>query len=398
MHIESKKRDLPDPWYRDIREASCTADDMNYIMNYAMKQPKFSRFFENLDLDIYTKRAALRASVSVVSLISYSGGDEIFQGSGTVIESDDTGGIILTSADLIRSPLSGNSIADAIKVVVHLSDDVLLDGQIVAFDFHYNIVVVKIQTKAPLTIACLRHLDDSITVDPSEVVQDKPFQLRPHSNSYNLIPGDRVIALGRYFVKPHALMAAPGEFSINQCEYQCKELFRANCSITRCGVGGPLINRYGEVIGICFYDCCHTPFLPVNLASKWWNRYKKYGETRRPWLAMELTNLYAVRLDILEKIIQKFPNTFKGVMVEEVIPGSSAHSAGIRPNDVIVQFGGKTILSFLELLEVMWDKVGDPVELVVLRASDGVRLHFSMVVDEATPEKFYSWPLLNNAR
>lgn len=41
-------------------------------------------------------------------------------------------------------------------------------------------------------------------------------------------------------------------------------------------------------------------------------------EPRRPWLGMEVTNLYAADVDILEKIVQKFPNVFKGVIVEEV--------------------------------------------------------------------------------
>jgi len=38
----------------------------------------------------------------------------------------------------------------------------------------------------------------------------------------------------------------------------------------------------------------------------------------RPWLGMQATNLYAARLGKLENIIHKFPNVFKGVIVEEV--------------------------------------------------------------------------------
>lgn len=107
---------------------------------------------------------------------------------------------------------------------------------------------------------------------------------------------------------------------------------------------------------------------------------------------MEVTNLYAARLRILERIISKFPDVLKGVIVEEVLPGSSAESAGIKPNDVIIQFGGKRIQSFLELFENMWNNVGESVELVVIRASHDVPVHLSMVVEEVTSDKLYSWP------
>lgn len=46
--------------------------------------------------------------------------------------------------------------------------------------------------------------------------------------------------------------------------------------------------------------------------------YLYYRQSRRPWLGMEVTNLYAARLRILERIISKFPDVLKGVIVEEV--------------------------------------------------------------------------------
>uniref|UniRef100_A0A2C9VZU4 PDZ domain-containing protein n=1 Tax=Manihot esculenta TaxID=3983 RepID=A0A2C9VZU4_MANES len=337
-----------------------------------------------------------------------------------------------------REVMKGNTVAltwlrdTAIYVVAHLSNGNSFDCQILAFDFHYNIAALKIQSEsdAPLPTACLAHLDDSISVDPNQlyIPEEKPFQLLPHSKSFNLIPGDTLIVLGRYFIKPYDVMATIGEFrvissppfvpSLSTLLYFVGFPF---AYIHLCGIGGPFINYYGEVIGICFHDLGFTPFLPINVASKWWEHYKRCGRsiiarrwcrplkfktckvsslnqivvssrmfgTRRPWLGMEVTNLYAADVNILEKIIQKFPNVFKGVIVEEVMAGSSADSAGISPNDVIVQFGGKTIKSFLELFEAMWDKVGDPVEVIVIPASNSVPLRLSMVVDEATSNNLY---------
>ncbi|KAH0770903.1 hypothetical protein KY290_014884 [Solanum tuberosum] len=268
---------------------------------------------------------------------------EIFECSGTIIESVESYSVILTSASLFRCSSSGNSIVDNIKVIVHLFDGRSFEGQIESNDLHYNVVAVKIQSDTPLPIASLAHLSYSITIDSSQL---------------------RIIALGRFYAKPYDITAAPGEFwlvfsfdfyfiaylivTIDRCEddFECKELLKATCNIMRCGMGGPLINRYGEVIGICFYDPGSIAFLPINIASIWWEHYKKYRQSHRPWLGMEVTNLYAARLRILEiLIISKFPDVLKGVIVEEVPPDSSA---GIKHNDVIIQFGGKRIQSFLE--------------------------------------------------
>ncbi|CAL5435189.1 unnamed protein product [Camellia sinensis] len=48
----------------------------------------------------------------------------------------------------------------------------------------------------------------------------------------------------------------------------------------------------------------------LHLANSEW-------KSRRPWLGMEMTNLYAASVGKLEKIISKF-NISKGVLVEEV--------------------------------------------------------------------------------
>ncbi|XP_059286347.1 putative protease Do-like 14 [Lycium ferocissimum] len=386
------------PWKREPKEAPYNPDVIRKSTPLSTEEQDVFLYPPNRHLNIHTKRAALKVSKSVVSLESYSGEKEIFQCSGTIIESVNTYSIILTTASLLRCSTSRNSIADKIKVIVHLFDGRSFDGQIESYDFHYNVAAIKIQSDTPLPIASLAHLSDSITIDSSQlrVTEEKLFQLRSHSNSFDLIPGDSVIALSRFYTKPYKIRAAPGEFSIDRCDYDdfdCKELFMASCKIMRCGIGGPLINRYGEVIGICFQDLGSIAFLPINIASMWWEHYKKSRQSRRPWLGMEVTNLYAAGLEILERIISKFPDVLKGVIVEEVVPGSSAESAGIKHNDVIIQFGGKRIQSFLELFENMWNNVGESVELTVIRASHDVPVHLSMVVEEATSDKLYSWPL-----
>lgn len=90
-----------------------------------------------------------------------------------------------------------------------LSDGSLCAGQIIAYDWHFNISAIQIQSSALLPTANLKCLDDTI-----EHFQERSFQLRPHSspNLFKLFPGDDFIALGRYHSEPYALMVAPGKF------------------------------------------------------------------------------------------------------------------------------------------------------------------------------------------
>ncbi|XVF57615.1 hypothetical protein PTKIN_Ptkin06aG0219500 [Pterospermum kingtungense] len=367
----------PNLWRRSREEEYDITD--YYILDNSFKSSFYQLDF-NTFVDTHTKEAALRVSPSLVSLISYSGEKRIFWASGIVIECDNVNGTffstILTSASLLRLGASENSLPEKFKVEVILPDGSLCPGDIIAYDWHFNISAIKIQSSAPLPTADLRCLDDTIqTIDTSGhfPLEETSLRLLPRSNLFKLFPGDDFIALGRYHSEPYELMVAPGKFSINSCRLDCKELLR-------CGIGGPMINLYGEVVGINFYAEDFTPFLPMNVVSKWWEHVKGCREYDRPWLGMQVIRLFTAEMDELEKIVRKFPNISIGIVVEEVTPESPAAFAGIYPNDVIVQFDGKDVQSCLELFEVIWDKVGKRVDLVVLRASNGARLDLSMVV------------------
>ncbi|WJX10231.1 hypothetical protein P8452_00978 [Trifolium repens] len=183
--------------------------------------------------------------------------------------------------------------------------------------------------------------------------------------------------------------------NLGRCDFDCKELFMGTCKTTICGEGGALINISGEVIGITFfYDFGFTtPFLPINIASKCWEHYKRYGGLWRPSLGFKATNFYTADIYVIEKVIQKIPSICNGVLVEKVIQGSSADSAGLHLKDVIVRCDGKTVHSFLEFLEMVWDKkVGDVLQLFVVRPYQNDPIHVNMVVDEVAVEKFNRWP------
>lgn len=202
------------------------------------------RSIESQDMPNEMKGIILEASAAIVSLESYAGGKMMFECSGTIIGCEHVNGTytstILTSTTLIRSSTDSNAIQDDIEVNVYLPDQKLFKGHVLAYDFHFNIATINITSDVALPIASLRPLDDSLSVYPSEIlcpgdseVASTSFQLRRHSNSFKICPGDEVVALGRYIGATHRLFAALGKFSMDCCSqrFDCRELFRANCII-----------------------------------------------------------------------------------------------------------------------------------------------------------------------
>ncbi|KAE9459998.1 hypothetical protein C3L33_08068, partial [Rhododendron williamsianum] len=109
----------------------------------------------------------------------------------------------------------------------------------------------------------------------------------------------------------------------------------------------------------------------------------------RPWLGMELTNLYTATIGKLDKVFSKF-NISRGVLVKKVINGSPAEQAGILHGDIIVQCGEKEVQSSLEFYDIIWEKVRLTEEVVVLRESSAARLNLKLFVDETIPDKVNS--------
>lgn len=270
------------PWYRKgISEQDLIPETHTpYDMPLRVRRARFRSMKENNSLDIDTKRAALKAAPSVVALLSYTGEEKLIQCCGVIIEKDGTNGyIVLTSAKLVRRPsdesVMENKLADNLKITICLDDGASHEGQVCAYDFHYNIAWIRFQSDSSIAIASLGQVDDYMNVNPAE---EKSFHLRPHSSHFSIVPSHAIVAMGRYFVEPFHLMAAPGEINLARCDdFDCQELISGTCYITKCGEGGPLINLAGKVIGITFFEFCETPFLPINIAQKCWEHYKRYG-------------------------------------------------------------------------------------------------------------------------
>ncbi|XP_074315822.1 putative protease Do-like 14 [Silene latifolia] len=403
-----KKRSFVQMEQQSVDGYIFSESERDSLKKSAREHPRFNDCPTNDDLNVATKMAALKASHSIVSLVSFSGENVVFHTCGTIIEVDGNTNTVITSLHLLRERRNDalsveHTLIDNLKIVVQASDENSYIGKIETYDFHYNLLIVKFESKNFLQPARLRMIDDDFRLEirllvemcpPARYVQiDDP--MRPHDLKVQI--GDPILVVARYFKAPNDVMAAPGTFSIRRCqasEYGCGELLSADdCDIRRCGDGAPYVNLAGEVIAIAYYELGGgSPFLPINIAYKWWNHYKKHKEHRHPSYGFKARNIYAATLCHLARFLKRFPSYSNGVQVVSVLPGSYAESAGLRDLDVIVKCDGKTVKGFLQLWELMWDKVGDVVKLKVARVDNSSFETITMVVGEAVPDELNKWP------
>lgn len=274
------------------------------------------------------------------------------QFSGTIIDKD---GTILTCAHgLVDLQKFGDSYKG--KVHITLQDGRTFEGPVVNVDVHSDIAIIKINSETPLPSAQL-------------------------GSSSKVQPGDCVIAVG----SPH-LLKSTVTAGIVSCaarkssemrpggwrEY--REYIQTDCSFNPGNSGGPLVNMDGEVIGVILLKKRSADGLnfaePIDSVIKIMDQFKKNGRVVRPWLGVKMIELNDVIISQLKQRGVSFPNVKKGILVPMVTPGSPGERAGFRPGDVVSEFDGKTVETVKEVIEIVGDRVGEPLKVVVKRVKD----------------------------
>ncbi|XP_038717483.1 putative protease Do-like 14 [Tripterygium wilfordii] len=105
----------------------------------------------------------------------------------------------------------------------------------------------------------------------------------------------------------------------------------------------------------------------------------------RPWLGLKMVDLNELIIVQLKERDATFPNVSEGVLVPMVAPDSPADRAGFHLGDVVIEFDGKPIKSIKEIVEIMEDRIGVPLKVIVIRANDNA-VTLTVVPEEANPE------------
>jgi serine protease Do len=286
------------------------------------------------------------------------------QGSGVIIRDD---GYILTNFHVVE---------DAEKIRVRLRDGRTFEGTVRGKDSRSDLAVIKINaTNLPAA-----KLGDSAAVRVGEfaIAIGAPFEL-----DYSVTFG-HVSAKGRSRVVPSFGVTSPGAM-------MDQDFIQTDASINPGNSGGPLVNLYGEVIGInTLIRGLHTGIgfaVPVNMAKDVSDKLISDGRYSRLWLGVSIRGLREDE-DDTDKI--KINGVEDGVLVTDIQADGPASKSDLRRRDVIIAVDGKNVMTANQLRnEIRGKKAGNAVTLDVVRQSKPlkVKVHPEAWPESAEPKK-----------
>jgi len=283
-------------------------------------------------------------------------------GTGVVITED---GYIVTNAHVIYDSEYGAGLADSISVLLNGEDN--YDAEVIGYDTDCDLAVLKIKAKG-LTAA-------------------------EFGDSDELKLGESVIAIGNPLgfelmdtVTSGIVSGINRQISIND---KSMTLLQTDAAINSGNSGGPLINRYGQVIGInsskMSASYSETSIegigfaIPSNEAAKIVDDIMEYGYvTGKPQLGISCQ-------DVTETI-SKMYNLPIGVYITAVTDDSAADKAGLQSGDIIIKVDGEDITNYEELKAKKNEhKAGESLELTYVRSGNEDTV--TVTLDEAVAEK-----------
>jgi serine protease Do len=275
-------------------------------------------------------------------------------GSGFIINKD---GYIVTNDHVVR---------DAETIQVKLSNESVYTGKVIGSDPKTDIAVIKITSKEPLQAAVFGD-SNKLQVGQWAVAIGNPFGL------------DRTVTVG--------VVSATGRSNMGIETYE--DFIQTDASINPGNSGGPLLNVYGEVIGINTAIVAAGQgigfAIPVNMAKQVVDQLIAKGNVSRGWMGISIQT-------VTDEMARSFglPKTY-GALVNDVVPSGPAAKAGIMQGDVITGFAGSSIKDVRQLQRVVAETpVGKRVEVEIYRDGKPLKVFVTTSPAESAPAQAQS--------
>jgi serine protease Do len=207
----------------------------------------------------------------------------------------------------------------------------------------------------------------------------------PLGNSDALRDGESVIAIGNPFglaeTVTSGIVSAKGR-TIGAGPYD--DFIQTDASINPGNSGGPLINYYGEVVGINTAIVAAGQGIgfavPINMAKEILVQLKERGKVTRGWLGVSIQ-------EITPELAKSFGlEREKGALISDVVPGGPAEKAGFKRGDIILELNGKAVKDYHELPRMVASMPpGEKVVFKVVR--DGKEIMIPATVGELKEEE-----------
>ena len=266
-------------------------------------------------------------------MIDAHGRVKIGGGSGFIVREN---GIILTNKHVIMDPMA--------EYTVITSQNNECQAKILARDPINDVAILKIDVEEKLSIVKLGNSSDA-ELGQTVIAIGNALGIFKNTVSSGIISG-----LSRS-ISAQADQTAPPQ--------EMRGLIQTDAAINPGNSGGPLVNIYGEAIGInaaIVFGAQNIGFaIPINSAIHDLNDLNKFGHIRRPMLGIRY-----VTIDKNLKEKMKLPVAYGALVSGEgfdghgIVPKSPADKAGIKVGDIVLECNNekitreKTMQDFLE--------------------------------------------------
>ncbi|KAM0856932.1 hypothetical protein ACQ4PT_048799 [Festuca glaucescens] len=183
---------------------------------------------------VLTQELAAELSPSIVSLASFDGEELYSQCTGMVVQNDKLGASFVTSRDLVTRD---SSFIRTLRIKVHLPNGEVVNASVQYYSEDHNMLVVTTKFFADLRAVSL----------PQVQVE----------SSTQLLAASFCRMSGKFCVTTGVLTDSPPGVNTH-------EIMWSTCEITEDGSGGPLVDLYGNVVGmnLCWTEG-KTSFVPA---------------------------------------------------------------------------------------------------------------------------------------
>ncbi len=257
-------------------------------------------------------------------------------------------GVIVRKTGNTFYVLTNNHVAgSATKISIKLNDGREFEGKLVGADSRIDVALVSFESK-----------DSSI---PVAVLGD----------SDKVQPGDICLAfgapLGYSQSVTQGIISAVGRSETSMSSMS--DYIQTDAAINQGNSGGPLVNIYGEVIGINTWIASSSGgsvglgfAIPINNLKSAIDSFIKKGKVVYGWVGISLVDVteeYKTDLGVTEK---------EGAFAAEVFSNSPAFKGGIKPGDFIIEVNGKKVKSTNQLVRDIGNlEAGTTAKFTVIR-------------------------------
>ncbi|WP_303922106.1 Do family serine endopeptidase [Treponema berlinense] len=286
-----------------------------------------------------------------------------------------SGVIVRRTGDTVYVLTNNHVAGKATTITVNLNDGQKFDAKLVGADERSDIALVSFEAK-----------------------KDSNIVVAALGDSDKVKVGDIVLAMGaplgyRQSVT-QGIVSATGR-SGNQIG-NMNDFIQTDAAINQGNSGGPLVNIYGEVIGINTWIASSSGgsqglgfSLPINSLKKSIDDFISNGKITYGWLGVSLLD---VKDDYKKALGVEGKN---GALASQIFLDSPGHKGGMQAGDFIIEVNGKAVKNQNELMrEVGYLPAGKNASFKVIRGGKTVELTVKIEerTEKVTGDNSKLWP------